>query len=256
MSAYHPGLLIAVDKQARYFVFSLWRQRFLINPGIIRMKHFIRHIITTLFLLTLALPIEAFADIEWHVHAGQSSQTSALITKSTGEGEAFVFDEGDCQSIPSSSRDLVSALTGSSFLLNQSPTSGMVAIHIMLDMNGNKFSPIAGKSLFLNMKIEVHVNGSHNDAVSFARSPLLVTVPSASLSDLLSCAGISRDGLICAYNDGGMFSATGITSSNMTSRFEASLEKQGHIAGGNSKDLGIESSVKASSWHKIKLLFK
>lgn len=210
-----------------------------------------------LYVLCLcAVTANASADIIWSVYTLQSQQSGPIITKALGDGVEFVIDDADFLHVPSASRDLLYSLAETSFTLSQAPSNGSVEIRIIFDMNGGTFTKTAGKTLFLNMDVEIWVNGGRNDNLTFSRSPLVMTIPRDSLSDLLNACNLSKDDIICAYYDGGVFSADGVTTSNMTSRLETNIDRPGKIVGGKSGDLGVESNVKINSWYIIKQMFK
>jgi len=220
------------------------------------MKIKLQTISATLFLLLIIIPTAVSADIVWKVYTQSSMQSGPVVSKNMSVGQEFVIDEADFQQVPSDSRDLLYSLVETSFLLAQSPVSGSLEIRLIFNMSGNSFSKLSGKSLFLNMTVETWRNGNRDDAVSFSRSPLIMTIPRSNLSDLLSSSGLSKDGIICAYYEGGLFSADGISTSNMTSRLESKIEKTGQFVGGDSTELGVASKVKVDSWFKIKQLFR
>lgn len=209
------------------------------------------------FIVSLSLisAVPSYADIEWQVYF-KKNITSPVVTKTVREGEEFVIREAECQRIPSESGDILTALDGVSFMLRQSPVSGALSIHVILNVNGNTFEPASGIPLFLNVTFEAYVNGVRENYLTFSRSPLELTIPQQGLSALLSACNLSRTNLVCAFSAGGKFSAEGIETQDATTRMIIRMTKPATAVGGNENDLGVPSAVKFDTWSKIKLLFK
>ena len=215
-------------------------------------KRFI--IASLLFFLCIASAASA-ADIQWKIFLNRHPDTS-ILEKTTREGEEFVVREADCRQIPSASGDIVSAMDGVSFKLDQSPVSGSLAIHIILNVNGNVFEPVGGTSLFLNITFAAYVNGVLNNDLDLGSSPLVMTIPQAGLSYFLSSCSLSHTNLVCVYNSGGVFSDEGIGTEDVTTRMIVRMDALTNTVGGISEDLGIEAKVTYDTWSKIKLLFR
>jgi len=195
------------------------------------------------------------ADIQWKLFLNRHMD-APLLEKTTREGEELVVREADCRQIPSESGDIVNAMDGISFKLDQSPVSGSLAIHIILNVNGNVFEPVGGTSLFLNMTFAAYVNGILNDYLDLGSSPLVMTIPQTGLSYFLSACSLSHTNLVCVYNSGGVFTDDGIETEDVTTRMIVSMDALTNTVGGIGEDLGIESKVKYDTWSKIKLLFR
>jgi len=173
------------------------------------------------FLALLCNVTTAIAsEIEWKVFVKPYADSNPVLAKKTRVGEEFVIRESDLENVPSSSRDIVNALDGISFLIRQLPTEKPVAIHIILNVSGNTFERIRGIPLFLNISFEAFVAGEKHDDLQFDRSPMLLTIPKTGLNMLLSLCDVD------------------------------------HTVGGVGKDMGIEAKVKYDTWSKIKLLFR
>jgi len=212
-------------------------------------------VITCLFLL--GFPPQAFsADIEWKLFVKPHNNSDPILSKTTREGEELIFKESEFKQVPSESQNIVDAFDRTSFLLEQSPSTNTVSIHIILNVDGNAFESIGGVSLFINLSFEAYINGEKENFITFDRAPMVMTIPQTGLNSLLSLSGLSRDNLICVYNSGGEFTDEGIESTDSTSRFIVKMNKLSHTVGGSCEDLGIESKVKVDTWSKIKLLFR
>lgn len=214
-------------------------------------------VLLIVFLLFSVHIQEAFAaGIEWKLFLRPYLNSGPILTKTTSEGETFIFRESECSTIPSESHDIISALDGISFLIQQSPSSGAVSIHVILNVNSNTFEKASGVSLFINLSFEVYVNGIKDDFLAFDRSPLVMSIPQTCLNSLLTLCNLSRDDLICVYISGGKFTNEGIETNNNTSGITVKLNKLSQTVGGFGQDLGFSSKVKVDTWNKIKLLFQ
>jgi len=219
-----------------------------------------KHIKTSISLVFLLLFCNAAAsvasEIEWRLFVKPYADSNPVLTRKTRVGEEFVIRESDLRDVPSSSRDIVGALDGTSFLIQQLPTDKPVTIHVILNVSGNAFEPVRGIPLFLNISFEAFVGGERRDDLKFGRSPMLLTIPQNGLNTLLSLCGVSRENLVCAYDSGGTFTDDGIETKDVTSRMTVKLYRLEHTVGGVGKDMGIEAKVKYDTWSKIKLLFR
>ena len=205
----------------------------------------------------LSLTSQAFsADIEWKLYVQRYKQSGPILTKTSREGEEFIIRENDCANIPADCQDIVGALDGASFKLDNTSTNETLSIHVFLNTNGNEFESVGGISLFLNLSFEMYVGGERADYLTFDRSPLEIAIPQTVLSTLLSYSHLTRGNLVCVYNTGGKFTDEGIETQEATSKMVVKLRKPAHTVGGSGDDLGIDAKVKFDTWSKIKLLFR
>ncbi|MFC1692064.1 hypothetical protein ACFL1R_01000 [Candidatus Latescibacterota bacterium] len=181
-----------------------------------------------------------------------------ILTKITSEGDAFIVRESDFSNVPSESRDITGAFDGTQFLISNLPVNNPVTIHIILNIEGNKFKSVNGIDLFFNLSFEVYINGVKDDFLTFSStSPMEIIITPASLSYLLGTCKLSRgDNLLCVYDSGGNFTKDGITTNNATSGMIIKLTKLSHIVGGLGGDFGFPSNADYDTWLKIKLLFR
>ncbi len=121
------------------------------------------------------------SEIEWKLFLNNNS----IITTTTPSGEAFIINDADINGNISGSDMLMESLEGTKFLLNSSPVSGSLSIHIKLNVQGNSFERVEGIYLFINLEIEAYVNGDKDDNPSFFQS-LVMTIPANGLDYLMS----------------------------------------------------------------------
>ena len=192
------------------------------------------------------------AEIEWKLFLNNNS----IITTTTPSGEAFIIKDADINGNISSSQDLMESLEGTEFILNSSPVSGSLSIHIILNVQGNSFDPVEGIDLFINLEIEAYVNGDKDDTPGFFQS-LVMTIPVNGIDYLMSlCKSTDRRDIVFVYYDGMNFEDEGIETHQFSNRMVVNIKKLSTIIGGKNSDFGIPASTNYSTWYKIKKLFE
>jgi len=201
---------------------------------------------------------ESFSsEIEWKLFLS-SSNSKSIITTATSPGEAFIIDYEDISGNISGSKELLKALDGTSFLIQQSPVSGPLTIHIILNVQGNRFESANGKNVCLNLNIDAYVNGTReNGRDLFRNSPLVMTIPKGNgLSYLLELSNCNRSDILFVYYPGGNFENDGIETHSRTSELVVNIIHGSTIVAGVNSELGFPASVNNSTWYKIKKLFE
>jgi len=217
----------------------------------------LRSIFVLSALAVLCVSTEAFsADIEWKLYIKPHVNSEPVMSKTTREGEEFILRASDCTNVPSGSEGIISSLDGTSFVIQQSPSTDPVSIHIILNVDGNTFEHISGVSLFINLSFEAYVNGEKEEFLTLDRSPLIMTIPQSGLHSLLALCNLSRENVVCVYSSGGVFTDEGIETNNMTSSMTVKMNRLTNTVGGYGEDFGVAAGVKVDTWSKIKLLFK
>lgn len=211
------------------------------------------------FLVTLfTITSESYsAEIEWKLYI--KNHAESILSKSTVEGEEFIFHESDCAWIPSESYELVIALEGTSFLIQQSPVNRPLSIHITLNVLNNRFLQVKGITLFMNISFEAYVDGEKQEYMTFSsNSPMIIKIPKGTGLDYLlsSCNFTWQNYLLFVYNSSGMLSNIGITTTKISSGIKVEMNKISPIIGGLGSELGFPSNVSIDTWKKIKLFFK
>ena len=217
-----------------------------------------RPVVLFFLFLLLAVTSESYsAEIEWKLYLKNHSES--ILSKSTAEGVEFIFHESDCIRIPSESIEIVSALEGTSFRIQQSPLTGPLSIHIILNVLNNTFLQVKGIKLFINISFEAYVNGVKQDEMTFSSNPpMIMKIPkSAGLENfLLFCGFTWQDYLLFVYNSDGMLENIGIRTTKNSTEIKVEMSKVSKIVGGIGSELGFPSSVSIDTWKKIKLFFK
>ena len=217
----------------------------------------LRSIFVFFAFLVSGISTEAFAaDIEWKLYIKPRVNSVPLLSKTTREGEEFILRASDCANVPSGSEGIISSLDGTTFVIQQSPSTDPLSIHIILNVDGNTFERISDVSLFINLTFEAYVNGEKEEFLTLDRSPLIMTIPQSGLQSLLTLCNLSRENVVCVYNSGGGFTVEGIETNNMTSSMTVKMNKLTNTVGGYGEDFGVAAGVKVDTWSKIKLLFK
>lgn len=201
---------------------------------------------------------ESFSsEIEWKLFLSTSNSNS-IITTTTSTGEAFILDYADVSGNISGSKELLEALDGISFLIQQSPVSGLLSIHIILNVQGNRFENANGKNVCFNLNIEAYVNGTKENGHDFFRnSPLVMTIPKGNgLNYLLELGNFNRSDILFVYYPGGKFDNDGIETISYASEMVVNIIHGSTIVAGINTDLGFPASVNHSTWYKIKKLFE
>ena len=202
---------------------------------------------------------ESFSsEIEWKLFLS-TPNSSPIITATTSPGESFIIDNYDISGNTSESEDLLNALDGTSFFIQESPVSGSLSIHIILNVRGNRFESANGKNVCLNLNIEAYVNGNKENGRDFFNqsSPLVMTIPKGDgLSDLLELCNCNRSDILFVYYPGGKFENDGIETRSYTSELVVKIIHVSTIVAGINSELGFPASVNHSTWYKVKKLFE
>jgi len=218
------------------------------------------HLFVIFTLLSyFSISSEAFsAEIEWNIFLKYHMNSSPILSKKTGVGEEFIVQNSEFTEVPLESQDLINALDGIRFQIQQSPSSSPVSIHIVLNASGNTFELVSVIPLFINLTFETYINGQKEDNITFnEHSPMVITIPQSTLNALLGTCGLSRNyNLMCVFYSGGSFTNEGIKTDNTTSGMKVTLNRLGDIVGGMGEKLGFPSDVRIDTWSKIKLLFR
>ncbi len=216
-------------------------------------------VLLIILLIFFSISSEAFSDdIEWKIYLKSHMQSGPILSENTSAGEEFIVSDSDITGAPSESQDIINALDGIKFIVQQPPVSSRFSIHIILNVQGNMFESAGSIPLFINLSIEAYVDGEKEEDFTFSsHSPMVITIPQVTLSSLLGICNLSRsDNLICVYKTGGSYSNEGIKTYNTTSGIRITAEKPGDIVGGLGEKLGFPSGVKIDTWSRIKLLFR
>ena len=200
---------------------------------------------------------ESFSsEIEWKLFLS-SPNSKSIITTATSPGEAFIIDYEDISGNTGSEK-LLEALDGTSFLIQPSPVNGPLTIHIILNVQGNRFESANGKNVCLNLNIDAYVNGTkENGRDLFRNSPLVMTIPKGDgLSYLLGLINCNRSDILFVYYPGGIFENDGIETRSYTSELTVNIIHGSTIVAGVNSELGFPASVNHSTWYKVKKLFE
>jgi len=198
------------------------------------------------------------SEIGWKLFLS-TSNPNPIITTTTSPGESFIIDYSDISGDISGSEELLKALDGTSFLIQQSPVSGPLTIYIILNIQGNRFENANGEKVCLNLNIEAYINGTKQDGHNFFRnSPMVLTIPRGNgLSDLLELCNCNRSDILFVYYSGGKFENDGIETPSHTPELVVNIiHVSTIIVAGINSDLGFPASVNHSTWYKVKKLFE
>ena len=210
-----------------------------------------------IFIAVFCTASTVFAQqIEWKIFTKPRLNDGPILTKTTNEGETFVLLESDCEHIPSESSEIVGALDGLTFTVRQKPVTDPLAIHIILNVDGNTFEPAGSIGTFLNMTFAGYVNGTRDDFIDFDRSPVVMTITETGLNSLLALCNQGESDLVCAYLSGSSFSIEGIETMISPGGMTVKMSRLAKTVGGSGKEFGVTSGVRVNTWNKIKLLFK
>ena len=198
------------------------------------------------------------SEIEWKLYLKPSMNSGPIITVTTGEGEPFIIDNSNISGSTSGYEEILDALDGTSFLLQQNPVNNTLTIRIILNVQGNNFESIMGINLCLNIGIEAYVNGTKEEnQYLFQNSPLIMTIPAGNgLSLLVEKSNGNRNDILFVYYLEGKFEKDGIETYSQVQGLVAYIYQLSTIAGGKNSDLGFSSSTKFDTWFKIKKLFE
>ena len=237
-----------------------------------KLRHFLpvafmntRAVLTCAVLLFFSVSSELFSsvsesfssEIEWKLFLSTSS-SSPIMTKITSTGEAFIIDYKDISGNTSGSDELLRALDGTKFLIQESTANANLTIHIILNVQENRFQSANLKNVCLNLNIEAYVNGTKKDGRDFFRnSPMVMTIPAGNgLSYLLGLINCNRSDILFVYYPGGKFENDGIETLSYTSELVVNIIHASTIVAGINSELGFPASVNHSTWYKIKKLFE
>ena len=201
---------------------------------------------------------ESFSsEIEWKLFLN-SSNSKSIITTATSPGEAFIIDYEDISGNTFGSDELLRALDGTKFQIKESTDDANLTIHIILNVQGNRFESANGKSVCLNLNIDAYVNGiKENGQDIFRNSPLVMTIPKGNgLSYLLELCNCNRSDILFVYYPGGKFDNDGIETLSYTSELTVNIIHGSTIVAGVNSELGFPASVNHSTWYKVKKLFE
>ena len=218
-----------------------------------------RSVIFCAALFIIAFSSDSFpSEIEWKLYLKPSLSSGPIITATTDEGKPFTIDNSNISGSISGSEEILDALDGASFLIQQKPVNNPLTIRIILNVQGNSFESIMGINLCLNLDIEAYVNGTKEEnQYFFQNSPLIMTIPAGSgLSFLVDQSNCNRNDVVFVYYPGGKFDKEGIETYSQVSGMVAYINKLTTIVGGKNSDLGFSSSTKYDTWFKIKKLFE
>jgi|GEM_PF-6163287 hypothetical protein len=206
----------------------------------------------TLFTALLFLTVfstSLSADIDWKLYLNTSGSTPVLSATTSGSDE-FIIDYNSIAG-GSGSEDILEALSETSFVLTQ-PASGSIEIRLILNVQGNTFQNVNGKTLSLNLKIEAFSDGNPIDTL-----PMTITIPSGEgLNTLLGLSECPRSSITFAYYNGGALEKDGIETHSLSRGIVITSTELTTIVGGGSSSLGFPASVDFSTWYKIKTLFE
>ena len=94
-------------------------------------------------------------------------------------------------------------------------------------------------------------------ALSHSPQPMVLTIPVTGFNYLLSQSGFSRsDDITMAFDSGGAFTRSGITTDNRTSGLISNISHLSTIVGSTSGLLNLAPSAQVNTWGKLKLLFQ
>lgn len=187
--------------------------------------------------------------ITWKVMAlNQTVQTATIPFN-----DEFVLDTSDATI--AGSEDILQALDGIRFSMEQTSLTGSLTVHLILNLYDNKFRPIPRVDCCFNMDIALYVDGARVDSDQFT---LIMTVPSGSgLDYLLDLCGGNLYNVTFANYTSGTFSTERIKASSSTGQgLVVRIQSQQTIIGGRYSDFGIPANVGYSTWYKVKKLFE
>ena len=209
-------------------------------------------------VLCVTAPFTADAtDTTWKVYLNYTNPSNLILTSVLPEGQTFKFSATQCSGVPSSSSELVNALDGVSVIVQQSPFSAPATYSIVLHTSGDSFAKSGAIPLFFNATFEAYVGGSQQDARFPTGSPLVLTLPRACLTSLLSAAGMGLgQNMTYVFEQGGQFTKDGITTQDGSTALVARMNRLGRVMGGIGTQFGLPASTAADTWLKIKLLFR
>ncbi|MDP2982496.1 MAG: hypothetical protein Q8O92_04105 [Candidatus Latescibacter sp.] len=215
----------------------------------------------SLFLILVSVSEAFAADITWKIYLEQYQTEPLNPPKATREGEEFSIPSISLPSYASGAQKLIYALERTRFLIQQTPGSRPIEIHIILNNQGDAFEKARPDvPVFINITIDVYVDGRKDSSFRFlSNSPLVMTIPSSGVDALLRlCDGDLKRGedLVLAFDLGTRFSNEGITMSNTTSGISAGISHPSTIVGSRYDLLKLQPPVKINTWGKIKLLFQ
>jgi hypothetical protein len=198
------------------------------------------------------------SDIEWKLFLKPTQKNGYVLQSTTREGEPFVISAKNISDSATGYEGILEALDGTSFYLQKSPVSVNLAIHLILNVQGDSFESALGIPVCFNLKIEAYVNEIKEEDQNFFRNfPLVMTIPSGSgLNSLIDQCNCSRTEIVFAYFPGRNFQKEGIETSIQVSGMVAYIHNLSTIIGGKYSDLGFSSSTGYSTWKKIKTLFE
>ena len=212
----------------------------------------------SLFLILVSVSEAFAADITWKIYL--KNQNEPVLTKDTQEGEEFSIPAIPLPAYASGAQKLIDALERTRFLIQQTPGSRPLEIRIILNCGSSSFDKAGSVVTFLNMTVEVLVNGKLQEPFRFPTgSPLVMTIPASGVDALLrlSDGDLKRgEDLVLAFDLGTRFSNEGITTSNTTSGISAGISHPSTIVGSRYDLLKLQPPVKINTWGKIKLLFQ
>jgi hypothetical protein len=217
-----------------------------------------RYFIVFTLVLSTCYATNAFsAEITWNLYLGSAMSQGPVLSRTTLEGQEFTFGDYVLKGSQTQYSSILNDLEGTTFLLQQSTQA--IEIRIILNCGSSMFDKAGSVITFLNMTIEVLVNGKVQEAFPFSTgSPLVITIPKGSgLDNLLDRCNYTRDDyLMFVYYKGGNFDNTGIETYNQISGMIAQLHHSSIVVGGLGENFGYPQNFQFSPWYKIKELFK
>ncbi len=214
-------------------------------------------IVCVAVLLMVHASVSSAQSITWKLFLN-SSDTSPILEQSTTSGERFYIDSSDIAGTTYSSEDLLEALDGVSFSLDQSPVIDPLTLHIILKVQGNKFQSVIGVDVMIYFELEAYVNGSRqNDSDFFRNAPLRMIIPAAGgLDYLLELCDAVRNDIIFANYEGGKLIQNNIKTISQVQGIVAEISGLKPVVGGKCTDFGLPAAVQYSTWFKVKKLFE
>jgi len=216
-------------------------------------------IVLTLILSTCFAAESHPSDIKWSLYLRSSMSQGPVLSETTQEGQEFTLGDYVLQSSQTQYRSILSDLEGTTFVVQQSLSTWTVEIRIILNCGSSSFDKAGSVVTFLNMTVEVLVNGKLQEPFRFPTgSPLVMTIPKGSgLDNLLDRCNYTRnDAIMFVYYEGGKFDKTGIDTLSQISGMKAQLDRSTTVVGGLGENFGYPQNFQFSPWYKIKELFK
>ena len=219
-----------------------------------------RYCIAFALVLSTCFATDTFsAEIKWNLYLGPAMSQGPVLSGTTREGQEFTFSDYVLQSSQTQYRSILNDLEGTTFLLQQSPSTQAIEIRIILNCGSSLFDKAGSVVTFLNMTIEVLVDGKVQEPFLFSTgSPLVITIPKGSgLDNLLDRCNYTRnDYIMFVYYEGGKFEKTGIDTYSQISGMIAQLDHSSTVVGGLGENFGYPQNFQFSPWYKIKELFR